>query len=310
MTEEGLRLIMESAPYKNAGNIIAAWPRYQAANPAEAKRLTDYIDARIRGSNPAPPRVVTKFGLGVLALVVAEPQPEPTPTPPPIVSWWDQHQFAIIITAGNIDPQLLADAGVTAVAFADSAANRLEAQQAGWARFQRGVFFVTRATSADALKSEAKAFKDLLANPAVSFGVCDTENLKADAPNQHYFALQDVFYTELRTMTLARVANITYGWHQDPTVVNRQALRNNFVEPWWEAYNGDAASWDTRAVCEKLNAQGHKPARLCLGDKMLEAQVPQWKQLVSEGKAAKGTMLWAVDNGPAQESLRNGVKLT
>jgi hypothetical protein len=311
---QAFALIKDSAPYKAGGNIEAAWIRWRAANPGEATKLLAYLDARVRGQNPAPPKLATKFGAGALAVLlkatdlVVEPQPEPPPSPP-APSFWDQH-FAIVITAGNADPFTLWASGVRAVAFADNPENRVLAQHASWAVFKRGLFVVTRATTDAGLKDEATSFA-FAHQPPVEFMVVDTENLKADAPNQDRFALQQVFYDELRRLAPAKlIANITYGWHQDATVVNREALTANNIADWWEAYDGDAASWDTRAVTEKLNAQGHKPARICLGDKRLEEQVSVWKQLVAEGKAARGAMLWAVDNGPAQESLRAGVTLT
>jgi hypothetical protein len=304
-------LIKDSAPYKAGGNIETAYTRWRAANPGEATNLLAYIDAKVRGQNPRPPLLSTKFGLGVLGLLAATGEPEPRPEPPPLPapSFWDQH-FAIVITAGNADPFTLWASGVRAVAFADNPENRVLAQHASWAVFKRGLFVVTRGTTEATLKGEATGFA-FAHQPPVEFMVVDTENLKADAPNQHYFQLQQVFYDELRRLAPAKlIANITYGWHQDSTVVNRKALTDNNIEPWWEAYDGDEASWNVRAVTEKLNAQGHKPARICLGDKRLEEQVPVWKQLAAEGKAARGAMLWAVDNGPAQESLRSGVKLT
>jgi hypothetical protein len=306
---QAFALIKDSAPYKAAGNLEGAYIRWRAANPGEATRLSAYLDARIRGQNPATPALATKFGLGVLGLLgeATEPQPEPPPSPP-VSTFWDQH-FAIVITAGNIDPQLLWDAGVRAVAFDVTAANTVEAQSAGWARFVRGWFFITRATTAAGLIEEAIDFSQRLNASAIDFAVVDTENLKADFPNQERFELQRLFYAALRARTAKLLANITYGWHQDGSVVNYQALADNRIEPWWEAYNGDEASWNTAAVTAKLNAQGFNPARICLGDKRLEQQVPVWKMLVAQGKAAKGAMLWSPDNGPAQEALRNGVKL-
>lgn len=243
------------------------------------------------------------------ALLDARTTSTTTPPVPTATSFWDQH-MAIVIDARNADPNTLWDAGVRAVAFAINAANTIEVQHAAWARFQRGNFFVTRGTTAIALMAEAKAFADLL-TPPVTWTLVDTENLKADEPHQDRFQLQALFYAELRRLLpVARIGNITYGWHQDGSVVNYKALSDNVIEPWWEAYNGDAASWDVRAVTEKLNTQGFRPARICLGHRLLPMQVPVWKQLSAEGRAARGCMLWDVGLGEAQEALRAGVKLT
>ena len=41
-----------------------------------------------------------------------------------------------------------------------------------------------------------------------------------------------------------------------------------------------------------------------------DSSTPELTRRQFLGKAAKGAMLWKVDNGPAQEALRAGVKLT
>lgn len=286
------------------------------ADLAAARAAIDRAYERTGGRTPKAPLELTdvRFIRKRLIEISEALEPSPAPTPPPAPSsFWDAH-YAIVVNAVNCDAALLRQAGVTHVAFEINPPNISELPTEKWAGFRHGGFYSVRGLSVEAALVEAAALSWHLTYN-VDFLVIDTEWWKADslrshAPDADGLAIQEAFYAELRRLAPdARIANITYGWHQDGSVVNHEALRRHRIEPWWEAYNGDEASWNTRAVCEKLNAQGYRPARLCLGHSRLESQVPEWQRLVAEGKAARGAMLWDVSLGPPQNSLRAGVRL-
>jgi hypothetical protein len=241
------------------------------------------------------------------------PPPPPPPEPSPS-SYWDARHGAVVNVAGNASAELTWNAGVREIFFEmTQAANLAEMKLPRWAEFVQSGFFVTRTKtdSVEAAKAEAQFVVSTFAANAMRALLIDTEQWKADVVPSGP-KLTDAFYGELRALLgpAVPIANVTYGWHQDASVVPRDTLEKHNIERYWEAYNGDALSWDLRSVAVKLNLQGEKPARVSLGHKMLPAHVPLHKQLAIEGRVKPKTILWDVSLGPAVEAFANGVKLS
>jgi hypothetical protein len=241
------------------------------------------------------------------------PSPPPPPDPAPS-SYWDERHGAVVNVAGNASAELTFNANVREIFFEmTQPANLAEMKMPRWGNFFHSGFFVTRTKTdnVEAARAEARFVASTYAANAMSALLVDTEIWKTDITPAGS-KLTDAFYGELRALLgpAVPIANITYGWHQDQGAVPREPLVRHNIERYWEAYNGDALSWDLRSVAVKLNLQGERPARVSLGHKMLPAHVPLHKQLVIEGRVKAKTILWDVSLGPAIEAFANGVKLS
>jgi hypothetical protein len=207
---------------------------------------------------------------------------------------------ALVVTAGNMDPQLLWRAGVRHVAVELTAENLVDFATARWVGFTRGLMHISRG-------APSVAELDRVASAARPFGflVCDTESHKTDMGGRLEWT--DTLYAGLRSRLGPgfRLFNVTFGINSSPLVVNHDAFRQHNVIPVWEAYDGDGRTLGVRETASKAAREGWEPPHVCLGDKSLEADVAELAGFGGVGDV----WLWASDNGPAQESLRKGLVL-
>jgi hypothetical protein len=317
MTEQqALELIRSSSPYVNAqGDVQAAWKRYEDANPIEARALREFIhdvQTGIVGTNLAssltPTQWRTKWAQGWAGLFTAtptapapapEPPPVPPPAPAPVPVPSKPFLGAMVIVAGNIDPELLRAAGVSKVCVELNDANLADFATARWNGFERGHFVVSRGNDGDTIAS-------LLAQaPPRWFAVVDTESHKTDMGGQ--LAWTETLYAALRSKLGPSfpLFNITFGVHGSPAVINHDAFRRHNITPIFEAYDGSGFSTGVERTALKAVHEGWDPPQICLGDKSLANDSGWVRRLWAEGRLGS-CWLWQPDGGEAQDALRSG----
>ena len=274
---ESLALVKASAPYTAAGNLEAAFTRWRAANPKEAMKLLEHLDALIRGQEHTAPDLQTKFGRGVLGLLPTSTATSPVPTRPVRI------KGAMVVTAGNCDPNLLRQAGITHVAPEITDTNMTDLFTPRWDGFQKGGFVVARALTTAAVRQEALVAATRAHIEGLAFLVMDTEAHKADMGGS--LDLTEALFSQLRTDLGPgfRLYNVTFGIHSSPAVVNHDALRKHNVKAIWETYGGDGATLGVAQTVAKANAEGWSPAHVALGDKSLAVEVAEARALSGLG---------------------------
>lgn len=280
---EALALIRDSSPYRNAGGHLAdAWARWEAANPNEHALL----DAYVAGTTAAP-ALSTKFGKGWAALIAGSGNSVVQPTPEPARKLL---KGAIVVTAGNMNVDLLRQAGVTHVAVELNAANMSDFGTPRWDGFTKGWFVVSRGNDGDTLSTTLFAYTNV-----IRFAVVDTESHKTDTGGS--LAWTDTLYAALRSKLGAAfpLYNITFGIHSSPAVVNHVAFRRHNVTPIWEAYDGNGATLGVGRTALKAADEGWPNPHLAVGDKSLRedaamlAASSAWNPVVRPG----GVWAWA-----------------
>jgi hypothetical protein len=223
---------------------------------------------------------------------LADPVPPP---PPPVVK---PLGGAMVVTAGNLDPQLLRDCGVSHVAVEMTDANDRELALGWGAGMVLGWFMVSRGNDGDTLATVLAQARSL------KFAVIDTESHKVDMGGS--LAWTETLYAALRSRLgpTFPLYNVTFGIHSSPAVVNHDAFRRHNVVPIWEAYDGPGNTLGVARTTVKAVAEGWKNPHIAIGDKSLLADVEELHQVVLPGLG--GVWLWAPDNGQAQEDLRAG----
>jgi hypothetical protein len=205
---------------------------------------------------------------------------------------------AIVVVAGNIDPQLLRQAGVTQVAVALSDENLRDFATSRWDGFVRGGFDVARDTTQESIRASARATAALVRAQGLAFLIEDTEAHKADLPDgvikPERLKWTEWLYSELRAQLGPSfpLYNITTGLDSSPQVVNHEALRRYDVVPIWEAYDGSGATRGVGRTATKAASEGWPSPQVAVGDKSLATDLRQ-----SEKQPLSGVWLWAPDNG-------------
>lgn len=210
----------------------------------------------------------------------------------------------MVVTAGNISPLVLRNAGVTHVAVELTGPNLWEISQASWGGFEKGAFFVSQGP--DAVNEAVHVSTIIRDNPFLKFAVIDTERHKVGMGGDRSWT--ENLYRELRARLPKPfpIINVTFG--VDAAVdgpVNHQALRTYGIEALWEAYDGDGATIGLTMIRDRALAGGWNPANLALGDKSLRSDIPALSGMSQVGDV----WLWAPDNGPAQEALVTGLRI-
>jgi hypothetical protein len=227
----------------------------------------------------------------LLAALILVPAAAPTPSAQPM-------KGAIVVVTGNIDPRVLRQAGVTHVAVALTDDNLRDVASARWAGFVRGGFAVSRGTSEQSIREEARETASLVRTHALEFLIEDTEAHKADLPDgavkPERLRWTEWLYSELRAQLGAAfpLYNITVGIDSSPEVVNHQALRRYRVIPIWEAYDRRGVTLGVGRTAAKAATEGWPSPQVALGDKSLAADLP-----ATERQTLAGVWLWAPDNG-------------
>jgi len=287
--DEARALVRSSVPYQaEAGNMVRAYFRWKQANPNEAKALELYADTWFQGMPAGAPVLKTKMGQGLVGLMPGAAPPPPPPAKPLV--------GAMVVTAGNLDPQLLRDAGVTHVAVELGVDNNLDLATSRWHGFVKGAFVVSRGNDGEAVLAQLEQ------GPAIYFAVIDTESHKADMGGQ--LAWTETLYASLRSKLgpAFPLYNVTFGIHSSPAVVNHDAMRRHNVTPIWEAYDGPGNTLGVQRTALKALSEGWVWPHIAIGDKSLAADAQELGTLGGLG----GVWLWAPDNGQAQEDLRAG----
>jgi hypothetical protein len=227
------------------------------------------------------------------ALAEPAPPPPPPPPPPPVKPLGG----AMVVTAGNLDPQLLRDCGVTHVAVEMTEANDRELALGWGAGMVLGWFMVSRGNDGDTLATVLAQARSL------KFAVIDTESHKVDMGGS--LAWTETLYAALRSRLgpTFPLFNVTFGVHSSPAVVNHEAFRRHNVVPIWEAYDGPGNTLGVGRTAAKAISEGWASPHIALGDKSLLADA---QELGLTSLALGGVWLWAPDNGQAQEDLRAG----
>lgn len=300
-TAEALALIRQSNPYvKTDGVLDMAWTRWALANEGEATKLDQFVAGEI-----PMPSLATKWGRGWAQLISGSSDGAPTSSPAPITV--KPVVGAIIVTAANMDVDLLRQAGVTHVAVELNAANAKDFGTARWVGFKKGWFVVSRGNDGDTLANAIALVKADF--PDVTFALVDTESHKTDMGGS--LAWTNALYAAFRSKFGPNMPlfNITFGRDSSPTVVNHQAFHRYDVTPIWEAYatvdNVNGVTLGVDMTAEKAELEGWTRPHVALGDKSLVADAVELKAGAATGLG--GVWLWSPDNGPAQEALRAGV---
>ncbi len=228
--------------------------------------------------------------IALLALVVA-PTAGPLPTP-------QRMKGAIVVVAGNMDPSLLRQAGVTHVAVELTDDNLRDFATSRWDGFVRGGFHVARDTTQESIRATARNTAALVSSHGLEFLIEDTEAHKADLPDgvlkPERLQWTEWLFAELRARLGASfpLYNITVGAHSSPAVVNHDALRRHNVIPIWEAYDEKGVTLGVARTAVKAADEGWSAPHVAIGDKSLALDLPQ-----TESEALAGVWLWAPDNG-------------
>lgn len=226
----------------------------------------------------------------LLALVIV-PAAVSAPAPQPL-------KGAIVVVAGNIDPALLRQAGVTHVAVALSEENLRDFATSRWNGLVRGGFHVARDTSEESIRASARDTAALVASHGLAFLIEDTEAHKADLPDgvpkPERLQWTEWLFAELRSQLGSSfpLYNVTFGIHSSPAVVNHEALRRHDVTPIWEAYDEHGVTLGVGRTAVKAAGEGWSSPQIAIGDKSLVTDLRQ-----SEKQALAAVWLWAPDNG-------------
>jgi hypothetical protein len=205
---------------------------------------------------------------------------------------------AIVVVTGNIDPRVLRQAGVTHVAVALTDDNLRDFATARWAGFVHGGFAVSRGTSEESIRDEAREAASLVRAQGLEFLIEDTEAHKADLPDgvikPERLRWTEWLYSELRSQLGPSfpLYNVTVGIDSSPEVVNHQALRRYGVIPIWEAYDSRGVTLGVGRTAAKATSEGWSSPQIAVGDKSLAADLP-----ATERQPLAGVWLWAPDNG-------------
>jgi hypothetical protein len=209
-----------------------------------------------------------------------------------------QMKGAIVVVAGNIDPELLRQAGVTHVAVELTDNNLRDFATSRWGGFVRGGFHVARDTTQESIRATARETAALVRLHGLAFLIEDTEAHKADLPDgvlrPERLQWTEWLFSELRIRLGPSfpLYNITTGIHSSPAVVNHEALRRHNVIPIWEAYDENGVTLGVARTAAKATDEGWSSPQIAVGDKSLATDLPQ-----SEARALAGVWLWAPDNG-------------
>jgi hypothetical protein len=299
--EEALALIRSSAPYQNTDGVLdMAWTRWALANPNEATKLDQFV-----AGETAAPQLATKFGRGWVALLTPGAIGNASQAPPAPVQLV---KGAIVVVAGNMNVDLLRQAGVTHVCVEMTEENLRDFNHyidERWQGFTRGGFHVSRG---EPTAGEVESVVVRASTNDFKFLVIDTESHKTDIGGS--LAWTDTLYAALRSKlgTAFPLYNITFGIHSSPAVVNHIAFQRYNVTPIWEAYDENGNTYGVDRTAEKAELEGWTRPHLALGDKTLVRDALDLKAGVAAGLG--GVWLWAADNGPAQEALAAGVAST
>jgi hypothetical protein len=249
---------------------------------------------------PSPERTgyrSTRFALivtviALLALVIT-PTAIPAPSSPRV-------KGAIVVVAGNIDPHVLRQAGVTHVAVALTDDNLRDFATSSWDGFVQGGFHVARDTTEASIRATARDTASLVQSHGLKFLIEDTEAHKADLPDgvvkPERLQWTEWLFSELRSRLGPSfpLYNVTVGIDSSPAVVNHAALRRHNIVPIWEAYDGNGVTLGVGRTAAKAVGEGWSSPQIAIGDKSLDTDLPQ-----SESQGLAGVWLWAPDNGPA-----------
>jgi hypothetical protein len=216
---------------------------------------------------------------------------------------------AIVVVAGNIDPELLRQASVTHVAVELTDDNLRDFATPRWAGFVRGGFHVARDTTEESIRATARETAALVRSHGLAFLIEDTEAHKADLPDgvlkPERLLWTEWLFSELRSRLGPSfpLYNITSGIDSSPAVVNHEALRRHDVIPIWEAYDGSGVTLGVARTADKAVDEGWSAPQIAIGDKSLATDLPQ-----TERRALAAVWLWAPDNGSlgAQPPSRSG----
>ena len=239
----------------------------------------------------------TRFALivtviALLALVIV-PTAIPAPSSPRL-------KGAIVVVAGNIDPQVLRQAGVTHVAVALTDDNLRDFATSSWDGFVHGGFHVARDTTEASIRATARDTASLVQSHGLQFLIEDTEAHKADLPDgvvkPDRLQWTEWLFSELRSRLGPSfpLYNVTVGIDSSPAVVNHAALRRHNVIPIWEAYDQNGVTLGVGRTAAKAVGEGWSTPQIAIGDKSLDTDLPQ-----TERQDLAGVWLWAPDNGPA-----------
>jgi hypothetical protein len=207
---------------------------------------------------------------------------------------------AIVVVAGNMDPRLLRQAGVTHVAIALTDDNLRDFATSRWDGFVRGGFHVARDTTQESIRTTAGITASLVSSHRLAFLIEDTEAHKADLPDgvlkPERLQWTEWLFSELRSRLGPSfpLYNVTLGIHSSPAVVNHDALRHHNVIPIWEAYDENGVTLGVERTAAKAEGEGWSSPHLAIGDKSLQSDLPE-----SGTQDLGGVWLWAPDNGPA-----------
>jgi hypothetical protein len=204
---------------------------------------------------------------------------------------------AIVVVAGNVDPSLLRQAGVTHVAVELTDDNLRDFALPRWAGFVRGGFHVARDTSEASIRETARQTASLVSAYGLEFLIEDTEAHKADLPDgvikPERLQWTEWLFSELRSRLGPSfpLFNVTVGVHSSPEVVNHEALRRHNVVPIWEAYDSNGVTLGVGRTAGKAADEGWPVPQIAIGDKSLATDLPQ-----TASRALAGVWLWAPDN--------------
>jgi hypothetical protein len=246
--------------------------------PTAAKRLARFA------------RIVTVSTLLAVAVVPAEVQ---AATPQRV-------KGAMVVTAANIDPQVLRQAGVTHVAVSLTDDNLRDFATSRWDGFVRGGVHVARDTTESSIRATARDTASLVSSHGLQFLIEDTEGHKADLPDgvvkPERLQWTEWLFSELRSRLGPSfpLYNVTVGIDSSPAVVNHAALRRHNVIPIWEAYDQNGVTLGVRRTAAKAVGEGWSTPQIAIGDKSLDTDLPQ-----TERQDLAGVWLFAPDNGPA-----------
>ncbi|MGH2949840.1 MAG: hypothetical protein ACRDPC_26865 [Solirubrobacteraceae bacterium] len=226
----------------------------------------------------------------LVALVIA-PAAAPAPAP-------ERVKGAIVVIAGNIDSQLLRQAGVTHVAVELTDDNLRDFATPRWDGFVRGGFHVARDTTQESIRATARKTASLISGHRLEFLIEDTEAHKADLPDgvlkPERLRWTEWLFSELRSQLGPSfpLYNVTVGVDSSPEVVNHEALRRHNIIPIWEAYDANGVTLGVGRTAAKAADEGWSAPQIAIGDKSLATDLPQTKT-----QALAGVWLWAPDNG-------------
>jgi hypothetical protein len=242
--------------------------------------------------------------LSTLLALVSPPIAAPAPTPQRVTG-------AIVVVAGNIDPIVLRQAGVTHVAVELNAENLGDFATSRWDGFVRGGFHVARDTGQETIRTTARNTAALVSSHRLAFLIEDTEAHKADLPDgvlkPERLQWTEWLFSELRSRLAASfpLYNVTLGAHSSPQVVNHDVLRRRNVTPIWEAYDQNGVTLGVERTASKAVAEGWSSPHIAIGDKSLASDLRE-----SGSQALGGVWLWAPDNGSLQAAPKTTTQET